>query len=62
MNPTNIAWYRVADLVFGVSTPFMEHIDLILPSYVPFRIEAPMAPEQRLFTITTVKPEILESA
>ena len=61
MNPTNIAWYRVADLVFGVSTPFMEHIDRILPSYVPFRIDAPMAPEQRLFTLTTVKPEILES-
>lgn len=61
MNPTNTAWYRVADLVFEVSTPFMEHIDRILPSYVPFRIEAPMAPEQRLFTITTVNPETLES-
>lgn len=61
MNPTKTAWYRVADLVFGVSTPIMEHIDRILPSYVPFRIEAPMAPEQRLFTITTVKPETLES-
>ena len=61
MNPTKTAWYRVADLVFGVSTPFMEHIGRILPSYVPFRIDAPMAPEQRLFTLTTVKPETLES-
>lgn len=61
MTPNNIAWYRVAELIFGVSTPFPEQMPQILPSYVPFRIPAPMAPEHRLFTLTTVKPERLES-
>lgn len=56
-----IVWYRVAGLVFGVSTPFPEQMDRILPSYVPFRQTMPLAPEQRLFTLTAVKPESLES-
>ena len=60
MNPTNIAWYRVAGLVFGVSTPFPELMAQILPSYVPFRTAAPMGPEQRLFTLTTVQPDTLK--
>lgn len=61
MQKDNTVWYRVAGLVFGVCTPFQEHINRILPSYVPFRTEEPMAPEQRLFTLTTVKPKALET-
>lgn len=60
MNPTNIVWYRVAGLVFGVSTPFPELMAQILPSYVPFRTAAPMGPEERLFTLTTVQPDTLK--
>lgn len=54
------AWYKVAGLLFGVSTPFPEQMDRILPSYVPFRQATPAAPEQRLFTLTTVPPATLE--
>lgn len=53
-------WYNVADLNFGVSTPFPEQMDRILPSYVDFRREEPVGPENRLFTITCVRPETLE--
>lgn len=61
MKRNNLVWYRVAELVFGVSTPFMDRMDQILPSYVPFRIPEPLAPEQRLFTLVTVKPETLDT-
>lgn len=60
MNQTDTVWYRVAGLVFGVSTPYMKHMNQILPSYVPFRITAPMTPERRLFTLITVEPKALE--
>lgn len=60
MTSQKYAWYRVAGLTFGVATPFMEQIDRILPSYVGFRQAEPLAPEQRLFTLTCVKPEALE--
>lgn len=55
-----LTWYNVAELTFGVSTPFPEQMDQILPSYKDFRREEPAAPEYRLFTLTTVKPEALE--
>ena len=61
MTTHNYAWYRVADLVFRVSTPFMEDMNRILPSYVPFRIPAPTAPEELLFTLITVEPKDLET-
>lgn len=60
MIPNKFAWYKVAGLLFGVSTPFMEHINRILPSYVPFRQPSPMGPEHRLFTLTTVTPDTLD--
>ncbi len=56
-----LTWYNVANLTFGVETPFPEQMDRIFPSYVDFRREEPTALEERLFTITCVQPETLQN-
>lgn len=57
---SSFAWYRVAGHLFGVSCPWMEQMDRLLPSYLPFRQEeVPLLPEERLFTLVTVAPDAL---
>ncbi len=55
-------WYRVAGHTFGISVPYANEINGMLPSYVPFRLQGePLLPEYRLFTICTVPPDALDN-